>query len=114
MLNVDHLFYSTARSGLLVVLTSDQGAPSLASFSPPSAAFEVLFTWNTSGGLQDEGVFDVSPDGASLLSVLVDSKGENPRLVVLDLLTLKEVSRTPLQGFTNALTVCDVNFCNVA
>ena len=53
----------------------------------------------------------MTPDGTKLLSVLVDSKGLNPRLVVLDLVNLKELSRVSLQGFNSADTVCDIAWC---
>jgi hypothetical protein len=111
--NVAHLFYSAAQSGLLVITTDGHGAPTLARFSPPSPTFTPIFSWNTSGGLQDWGLYDVTPDGTKLLSVLVDAKGLAPRLVVLDLVNLKELSRVSLQGFSSADTVCDIAWCNV-
>ena len=109
--NVAHLFYSEAQGGLLVITTNGQGAPTLARFSPPSPTFAPIFSWDTAGGLQDWGLYDVTPDGTKLLSVLVDSKGLNPRLVVLDLVNLKELSRVSLQGFNSADTVCDIAWC---
>ena len=112
--NLDHLFYSAAQGGLLAVTTDGKGAPTLSRFAPPPApAFTPIFAWNTSGGLQDWGVFDVTPDGSKLLSVLVDAQGESPRLVVLDLVNLKELARVPLTGFSSQDTLCDVAWCNV-
>ena len=112
--NLDHLFYSAAQGGLLAVTTDGKGAPTLSRFAPPPApAFTPIFAWNTSGGLQDWGVFDVTPDGSKLLSVLVDAQGESPRLVVLDLVNLKELARVPLKGFSSQDTLCDVAWCNV-
>jgi hypothetical protein len=112
--NLGHLFYSAAQGGLLAVTTDGKGAPTLARFAPPPApAFQPIFAWNTSGGLQDWGLYDVTPDGSKLLSVLVDAKGESPRLVVLDLVNLKELARVPLMGFGAQDTVCDVAWCNV-
>lgn len=111
--NVDHLFFSSARGELLVVTTDGAGAPTLASFSPPSPVFTPVFSWNVTGGLQDFGLFDVSPDGSKLLSVLVNDKGLTPILVVLDLVRLTELARIPLKGFSAAETVCDISWCNV-
>ena len=112
--NLDHLFYSTARGGLLAVTTDGKGVPTLARFAPPPApTFQPIFTWNTSGGLQDWGLYDVTPDGSKLLSVLVDAQGLSPRLVVLDLVNLKELARVPLKAFGADDTVCDIAWCNV-
>jgi hypothetical protein len=113
VVNVAHVFYSAARGGLLVVTTDDSGAPTLARFNPPSPVFTPVFSWNVTGGLEDWGVYDVTPDGTKLLSVLVDKNGEHPRLAVLDLVNLQELARVPLQGFTTADTVCDISWCNV-
>lgn len=108
--NLAHLFYSSALGGLLAVIEV-AGQPSLARFSPPSTTFETIFSW--AGAPEDWGLYDVSPDGSMLLSVLVDKNGENPFVSVVDLKTLKEASRVKLQGFSSADTVCDVNFCNL-
>lgn len=109
-----HLFYSSAQGGLLAVMertVDNADQPSLVRFSPPSATFETIFTWP--GSPDDWGLYDVSPDGSMLLSVLVDKNGENPSVSVVDLKILKEISRIKLQGFSSAETVCDVNFCNL-
>lgn len=111
--NVAHLFYSQAQGGLLVITTDGKGAPTLARFSPPSPVFTPIFSWNVAGGLEDFGLYDVTPDGSKLLSVLTNADGEAPRLVVLDLVALKELVRIPLSGFSAAETVCDVSWCNV-
>ena len=111
--NLDHLFYSAARGGLLAVTTDENGAPTLSRFSPLAPFFTPVFSWNVSGGLADFGVFDVSPDGTKLLSVLVNEKGLAPILVVLDLVRLKELARIPLRGFSASETVCDISWCNV-
>jgi hypothetical protein len=111
-INVAHMFYSAAQGGLLVVTTDGNGAPTLARFSPPSPVFKPIFSWNATGGLEDFGVYDVSPDGTKLLSVLTDKNGERPRVVVLDLVHLKELARVPLQ-VTNSVTICDISFCNI-
>jgi hypothetical protein len=111
--NLDHLFYSTARGELLVVTTDGAGAPSLARFSPPSPVFTRVFSWNVTGGLQDFGLYDVSPDGSKMLSVLVNEKGLSPVLVVLDLVHLTELARIPLKGFSGSEAVCDISWCNV-
>ena len=109
--NLAHLFYSAPLRGLLAVLESDVGAPRLARFSPPSANFSTIFEWSADG-LEDWGVYDVSPNGTLLLAVLVDKNGENPAISLVDLELLKEVRRTPLKGFSSADTLCDINFCN--
>ena len=109
--NLAHLFYSQAQQGLLAVV--DNGSSVLARFSPPSPAFAPLFAWNLTGGEQDEGLYDVSPDGSKLLSVLVDKNGEHPVLSIVDLVGLKEVRRVPLQGFPDSMSLVDVNWCNV-
>jgi hypothetical protein len=111
--NVAHIFYSRAQGGLLVITTDGKGAPTLARFSPPSPVFTPIFSWNVAGGLEDFGLYDVTPDGSKLLSVLTNADGEAPRLVVLDLVALKELARIPLSGFSAAETVCDVSWCNV-
>ena len=109
--NLAHLFYSQAQQGLLAVV--DNGGSALARFSPPSPAFAPIFAWNLTGGEQDEGLYDVSPDGSKLLSVLVDRNGEHPVLSIVDLVALKELRRVPLQGFPDTMSLVDVNWCNV-
>jgi hypothetical protein len=110
--NLAHLFYSQARQGLLAVV--DDGGSALARFSPhTSPVFTTIFTWNLTAGEQDEGLYDVSPDGSKLLSVLVDKNGENPVLSIVDLALLKELQRVPLKDFDNSMTLVDVNWCNV-
>ena len=109
--NLAHLFYSQAQQGLLAVV--DNGGSALSRFSPPSPVFTPIFAWNLSGGEQDEGLYDVSPDGSKLLSVLVDKNGEHPVLSIVDLVALKELTRIPLQDFPDTLSLVDVNWCNV-
>ena len=112
-INVAHLFFSSARGELVVVTTDGAGAPTLARFSPPSPNFSPIFSWNVTGGLEDFGLYDVSPDGSKLLSVLTNGQGEAPRLVVLDMVNLRELARIPLKGFSSSETVCDISWCNV-
>ena len=111
--NIAHLFYSNVQEGLLVVLDNGDGKSILARFSPPSPTFKPIFSWNLTNGEQDEGLYDVSPDGSKLLSVLVDSSGLNPVLSIVDLTLLKEVGRIPIKGFNNGDSLVDVNWCNV-
>jgi hypothetical protein len=91
----------------------DNGGSALSRFSPPSPVFTPIFAWNLSGGEQDEGLYDVSPDGSKLLSVLVDKNGEHPVLSIVDLVALKELTRIPLLDFPESMTMVDVNWCNV-
>jgi hypothetical protein len=112
--NIAHLFYSNVQEGLLVVLDNGDGKSVLARFSPPSPTFKPIFSLNLTNGEQDEGLYDVSPDGSKLLSVLVDSSGLNPVLSIVDLTLLKEVGRIPIKGFNNGDSLVDVNWCNVA
>ena len=112
--NVNHAFFSRAQRGLLVV--GNHGDPSvmyIARVSPVAPIFTPIFTWSLTGGEEDFGLYDVSPDGTKLLAVLTDKNGENPVLSVVDLVLLKELRRIPIKGFGSADTVCDVNWCNV-
>jgi len=114
LINLEHLFFSQVRGGLLAVIDDDNQQPILARFShtatPP---FTTIFKWNLTGGEQSEGLYDVSPDGTKLLSVLVDKNGGNPVMSILDLTQLKEIKRITLQGFSSSEGLCDVNWCNV-
>jgi len=111
VLNLDHLFFSSAQRGLFAVFHDDTGYfPTLARFTPPSAAFETVFAW---GDVSDMGAYDVSPDG-SLLLAMVEDKAFNPFISVVDLRSLKEVSRIAIKGLSkNRDIICDVNFCNI-
>jgi len=111
---VAHLFFSTAQKGLLAVVDTDNNDRSvLARVSPPSPTFEPIFAWNLTAGEQVYGLYDVSPDGSKLLSVLVDKNGEEPVLSIVDLTLLKEVKRIAIEGFQTSDTLVDVNWCNV-
>ena len=63
--------------------------------------------------VSDMGAYDVSPDG-SLLLAMVEDKAFNPFISVVDLRSLKEVSRIAIKGLSkNRDIICDVNFCNI-
>jgi hypothetical protein len=112
--NVDHMFFSSAQSSLLVVLdTFTPNHSILAKFSPPSSDFTTIFKWNNTMSDQDYGLYDVSPDGSKLLSVVVDEKGDNPRLVIVDLVHLQEIKRIALKDFASFESLVDINWCNV-
>jgi hypothetical protein len=112
-LNLAHLFFSAAQSSLLAVLDNGDAHSTLARFSPPSPEFIPIFSWNLTSNEQDYGLYDVSPDESKLLSVIVDKNGEGPILVIVDLVTLKEIQRIPIKDFQNSDTLVDVNWCNV-
>ena len=111
--NLAHLFFSDAQKGLLAVIDNGVAHSVLARFSPPSPDFKPIFAWNITSDEQDYGLYDVSPDGSKLLSVLVDKNGEGPVLSIVDLVLLKEVKRIAIKGFQSSDTLVDVNWCNV-
>jgi hypothetical protein len=86
----------------------------LARVSPPSPDFKPIFAWNFTSDEEDYGLYDVSPDGSKLLSVIVDKNGEGPVLSIVDLVQLKEIKRIAIKGFQDSEMLVDVNWCNVA
>ena len=113
-LNLAHLFYSDAQKGLLAVLSDGVAHSALARVSPPSPEFKPIFAWNFTSDEEDYGLYDVSPDGSKLLSVIVDKNGEGPVLSIVDLVQLKEIKRIAIKGFQDSEMLVDVNWCNVA